>query len=84
MEIQNYVLENFPKWKEFKDKRLRRAFKFLSMYGPATMPVKKVEYMGDMVSAMSHSYSTATVCKYKEPGTCNIRLIGTLKYLKNI
>lgn len=76
IKIQQDILKRFPNWKEFGDKRLKRAFRFLARSGPASMPADRLESMNKMSGQMSHSYSTATVCKFEELDTCNLTLNG--------
>lgn len=77
--LQTEVHSKFRNWKQYKDQRLRRAFKFLSVSGPGDMPKQKLLQMSRILDEMSTAYSTATVCNYRNRSSCDtLKLEGNL------
>nr|QNF22884.1 putative angiotensin converting enzyme precursor [Lycosa tarantula] len=79
LEQANYIKNIWPNvtafaWPQFKDKNLQRQMKFISTIDIAALPLQDLKKLKKVRAGMSSVYSTTTICDYKDPEKCDLRL----------
>ncbi|XP_014206622.1 angiotensin-converting enzyme isoform X2 [Copidosoma floridanum] len=64
-----------------RDATLRRRLRYLSAVGPAALPPDQLDRYNRVINDMLSIYNSATICAYKEPLRCGLRLFPEIQQI---